>query len=97
MAKTLRESESGKYYLGKVRLVGQKEIRVSLFTPEGEIVGDFARNYFPETPKAGDIFTYTAINKRNVKIKMVQPRDLSESEIRSLEAEVARTIPSGEF
>ena len=97
MSKKLQPSESGKPYTGKVRLVGPVEVRVSLFTPEGEIVGDFARSYFPEELKVGDIFRYTAINEQNVKIEMVQPRDLSEGEIRSLEAEVARTIPLGEF
>lgn len=87
---------------GKVRAVSDDKITVSLFSDEGEIVGEVARNQFPSsTPRVGQIFRYEAVIKSPgntlVSVKLLAKRDLTPDEIVQLWKDIQARVPANEF
>jgi hypothetical protein len=74
-------------YTGKVREVLGGRITVSLFTEEGEVVGELASSQFPDdvVPSIGQVFLYrTAVTERGrteVVVEPIEERELSADEI----------------
>ena len=92
MEKIFEEPKSGEHYLGKVRIIEDTVVRVSIFAPD-EYVFDVGIGHFPAKPQIGDVFKYLS----NGQIVVVKPRELSELELKSLMAEVERELPIDEF
>ena len=86
------EPKSGEHYLGKVRLIEDTVVRVSIFAPD-EYVFDMGRRNFPGKLDVGDVFKYF----RNGQVKLIPPKKLSALEIQALKAQVDRDLPMTEF
>ena len=84
--------------LGKVRSVSRDEIRVSLFTDDGEVIGLLARDQFPvRAPRAGQVFHYQATvlepGRTEVAISMAPARDLAADDVSGLWQEIDQEVP----
>ena len=89
-------------FQGKVNVVRGEEVTVSLFTPEGEVVGELSKAQFP--PRAslepGQCFTYKATKKDGkdeVTITLPKKRRICAKEFARLKRQVEKMIPKGEF
>jgi len=88
--------------LGKVRAVAGLRVTVSLFTDEGEVVGEFSRSQFPDARlRVGQVFQYetdvTSPGKTEVTISLPAERDLDPDEIIDLWKEIDRQLPRDEY
>lgn len=84
--------------LGKVREIAENKLGVSLFTDEGEIIGDLEKRQFPNTDFcAGQVFRYTATirgpGKTEIEIKPQPEKDLSSAELQAIRHEIETKIP----
>jgi hypothetical protein len=75
---------------------------VSLFAPEGEIVGEFERTQFPDTSlQVGKVFNYAAARKdagvTETKVEWIPPRELSVAELEEIEKYVDARLPPEPF
>jgi hypothetical protein len=87
--------------LGKVREVTGERLTVSLFSDEGEIIGEFSKGQFPLVKLSpGQVFRYEAVvkspGKTEVLISILPDRHLSKDEILDLWEEVKGQLPDGD-
>jgi hypothetical protein len=77
-------------YLGKVRVVEQNSVRVSIFgyQDDAEIIGDMSRDYFPRDTNLspGNVFNYFPKGPR---VEMVKPKPATSPEALQLRRIVA--------
>jgi hypothetical protein len=80
--------------LGKIRLIEDDLVYVTLFSSEGKHPKDidYPRSQFPAKIKVGEIFRYEIKNQT----RMVTPRDLSEAELEKISKEVDAQLPPDE-
>ena len=75
-------------YTGKIRGIMEDEVEISLwYDKKEEIRGYLARNYFPEEIKVGAVFKYNG-----KKVKMVFPKQISESELKRMADKIDREL-----
>lgn len=87
---------------GKVRAINQDQVRVSLFTKNGEVVGNLLKKQFPSPNlKVGQVFRYNATisspGTTEIEIYEIPERIVSSDEIIDFWKEVNTQLPSEEF
>jgi hypothetical protein len=84
-------------YTGKVRELTGDRITVSLFTEEGEVVGELLSGQFPGRASEGQVFIYKAAvtegGKTEVIIELVQERDLPSDEFLEIWERTKQDMP----
>jgi hypothetical protein len=88
--------------IGKIREVTRDQVTASLFSEEGEIVGEFLRNQFSGAdPRVGQVFRYEAIvtapGKTEVSIAGIPESSLPADEVVELWKEVDKQLPRDEY
>lgn len=85
---------------GKVRRIQGESVTVSLFVDDGEILGELATKQFPEVPKPGQVFKYSATvespGKTSVNLFFPNEDELSEDEILTLWTKLKANLPRDE-
>lgn len=88
--------------LGKIRKVAEDAVTVSLFSREGEIVGLFEPNQFPDDKlKVGMVFMYSAAVSQpgmtETLLRWMPERDISAADLEKIKTEVDSKIPPDGF
>ena len=87
---------------GRIRAVRGECVRVSLFTKNGEVVGDLVKSQFPSgSPRVGGVFRYRAIvsspGTTEINIAEIPERLVTADEILDFWQEAKVMVPSEEF
>jgi hypothetical protein len=87
---------------GTVRTIQDDHVRVSLFTKDGEVVGDLRKEQFPSgIPRAGSMFRYKAIvsspGTTEITIAVMPERTITADDILDLWQQAKTMVPSEEF
>lgn len=87
---------------GAVRAVQGDRVRVSLFTKEGQVVGDIAKDQFPNgVPRPGSMFRYratvTSPGNTQINIAVMPERTVTPDEILDFWAKAKTLVPSEEY